>query len=28
VVPILREIEDAERGTSAGFNAHFAIIQW
>jgi len=28
VVPILREIEDAERGTSAGFNAHFAIIRW
>jgi hypothetical protein len=28
VVPILREIEDAERGTSAGFNAHSAIIRW
>jgi hypothetical protein len=28
VLPILREIEDAERGTSAGFNAHSAIIRW
>ena len=28
VVPILREIEDAERGSSAGFNAHSAIIAW
>ncbi len=28
VVPILREIEDAERGSSAGFNAHSAIIRW
>jgi hypothetical protein len=28
VVPILREIEDAERGSSAGFNAHSAIFRW
>lgn len=28
VVPILREIEDTERGSSAGFNAHSAIIRW
>lgn len=28
VVPILREIEDVERGTSAGFNAHSALIRW
>ncbi|MGC2122180.1 MAG: hypothetical protein WA652_04945 [Xanthobacteraceae bacterium] len=28
VVPILREIEDTERGSSAGFNAHSAIIAW
>ena len=28
VVPILREIEDTERGSSAGFNAHSAVIRW
>ena len=28
VLPILHEIEDAERGTSAGFNAHSVIIRW
>jgi hypothetical protein len=27
-LPILREIEDGERGTSAGFNARSAIIRW
>jgi hypothetical protein len=28
VVPILREIDDAEGGNSAGFNAHWAILRW
>jgi hypothetical protein len=28
VLPILREIEDTERGRSAGFNAHSAIFWW
>ena len=28
VVPILREVEEVARGTSAGFNAHSAIIRW
>jgi hypothetical protein len=28
VVPVLREIEDTERGSSAGFNAHWALLRW
>jgi hypothetical protein len=28
VLPILREIEEGEGGSSAGFNAHWAVLRW
>ena len=28
VIPILREIEDQERGHSSGFNAHWTLLRW
>jgi hypothetical protein len=28
VIPILREIEDKERGSSSGSNAHWTLVRW
>jgi hypothetical protein len=28
VLPILREIEEGEGGSSAGFHAHWALLRW